>query len=162
MAFLLSDQNQGTRNDAPRGMRRSRPFSFIRTLTVGFGFTPNLLTLLPKGFQDLGFQDLGFPDKKFQEKKALAGLGCFTLTAGGDFHPALRTIQFARILFAKPVPTFAEYAPAVQYGRPEGNYAQAPGRQQAPSHGNPHVPHDARARLRARHQREIRPGKIND
>src|ERR1700692_4102970 len=49
MAFLLSDQNQGTRNDAPRGMRRSRPFSFIRTLTVCFGFTPNLLTLLPKG-----------------------------------------------------------------------------------------------------------------
>jgi hypothetical protein len=105
MAFLLSDQNQGTRNDAPREMRRSRPFSFIRTLTVGFGFTPNLLTLLPKGFQDLGF-----PDKKFQEKKALAGLGFLTLTAGGDFHPALRTIQFARILVAKPVPTFAEYA----------------------------------------------------
>src|ERR1700722_7565154 len=45
MAFLLSDQNQGTRSDTPRGMRRSRPFSFIRTLTVGFGLTPNLLTL---------------------------------------------------------------------------------------------------------------------
>jgi hypothetical protein len=25
------------------------------------------------------------------KKKALAGLGFFTLTAGGDFHPALRT-----------------------------------------------------------------------
>jgi hypothetical protein len=29
-------------------MRLSRPFSFIRTLTVGFGITPNLLTLFPK------------------------------------------------------------------------------------------------------------------
>jgi hypothetical protein len=53
-------------------VRLSRPFSFIRTLTVGFGIAPNLLTLLLK-------------------KKALAGLGDVTLTAGGDFHPALRT-----------------------------------------------------------------------
>src|SRR3977135_190076 len=45
MAFLFQDQNQGIRNDAPRAMRLSRPFSFIRTLTVGFGITPNLLTL---------------------------------------------------------------------------------------------------------------------
>jgi len=45
MAFLFQDQNQGIRNDAPRGMRLSRPFSFIRTLTVGFGIAPNLLTL---------------------------------------------------------------------------------------------------------------------
>src|ERR1700687_3103018 len=72
MAFLFQDQNQGIRNDAPRGIRLSRPFSFIRTLTVGFGITPNLLTL-PRG------------------RKALAGLGLSTLTAGGDFHPALRT-----------------------------------------------------------------------
>jgi hypothetical protein len=74
MAFLFQDQNQGIRNDvahAKAGL--SRPFSFIRTLTVGFGIAPNLLTLLPK------------------KKKALAGLGVFTLTAGGDFHPALRT-----------------------------------------------------------------------
>jgi hypothetical protein len=86
MAFLFQDQNQGTRNDAPRGMRLSRPFSFIRTLTVGFGITPNLLTLL-------------------REKKALAGLGFSTLTAGGDFHPALRTS-------------------AARYERPERNYDQ--------------------------------------
>jgi hypothetical protein len=58
MAFLFQDQNQGIRNDAPREMRRSQPFSFIRTLTVGFGITPNLLTLFPKA-----------------GKKALAGLG---------------------------------------------------------------------------------------
>ena len=59
----------------------TRPFSFIRTLTVGFGVTPNLLTLLPKGFQN----------EEPQEEKALAGLGFCTLTAGGEFHPALRT-----------------------------------------------------------------------
>src|SRR4051812_10636888 len=72
MAFLFQDQNQGIRNDAPQNCGWSRPFSFIRTLTVGFGIAPNLLTLL-------------------QAKKALAGLGLATLTAGGDFHPALRT-----------------------------------------------------------------------
>jgi hypothetical protein len=74
MAFLFQDQNQGIRIDAAHAKTRaSRPFSFIRTLTVGFGITPNLLTLLRKS------------------KKALAGLGFVTLTAGGDFHPALRT-----------------------------------------------------------------------
>jgi hypothetical protein len=51
MAFLFQDQNQGTRNEtAPRKRAElSQPFSFIRTITVGFGITPNLLTLLPKG-----------------------------------------------------------------------------------------------------------------
>jgi hypothetical protein len=80
MAFLFQDQNQGIRNDAPRGMRLSRPFSFIRTLTVGFGITPNLLTLPPQN-----------PCKGIPWKKALAGLGQLAFTAGGDFHPALRT-----------------------------------------------------------------------
>jgi len=80
MAFLFQDQNQGIRNDAPRGMRLSRPFSFIRTLTVGFGITPNLLTLVLQGIPE-----------GILENKALAGLGLCTLTAGGEFHPALRT-----------------------------------------------------------------------
>src|SRR5690242_13139029 len=49
MAFLFQDQNQGIRNDVGpranvRGLRK--PFSFIRTVTVGFGIAPNLLTLL--------------------------------------------------------------------------------------------------------------------
>jgi len=51
MAFLFQDQNQGTRNVGARAnairVERRKPFSFIRTLTVGFGFTPNLLTLSP-------------------------------------------------------------------------------------------------------------------
>jgi hypothetical protein len=49
------------------------PFSFIRTITVGPGVTPDLLTL---------------PDKP----EGARGLVRLTaLTAGGDFHPALRT-----------------------------------------------------------------------
>jgi len=60
MAFLFQDQNQGIRNDAPRAMRLSRPFSFIRTLTVGFGITPNLLTLFPKAIpREEGARGLG-------------------------------------------------------------------------------------------------------
>jgi hypothetical protein len=58
----------------------SRPFSFIRTLTVGFGITPNLLTLCSRGIREW-----------IDGNQALAGLGFFTFTAGGDFHPALRT-----------------------------------------------------------------------
>src|SRR5258707_2662178 len=80
-------------------VRSPQPFSFIRTLTVGFGITPNLLTL--------------FPAKKTWRKKALAGLGYVTLTAGGDFHPALRTS-------------------AARNGRPRAEYGQTARRQQAP------------------------------
>ena len=76
--FPLSGPESGhTERRCPRAKARlSRPFSFIRTLTVGFGIAPNLLTLLPLSSSG---------------RKALAGLGLSTLTAGGDFHPALRT-----------------------------------------------------------------------
>jgi hypothetical protein len=62
MAFLFQDQNQGTRNEKARATAAlaPRPFSFIRTLTVGFGIAPNLLTLLLR-----------------EEEKALAGLDPF-------------------------------------------------------------------------------------
>jgi hypothetical protein len=44
--FPLSGPESGhTERRAARKRRLSRPFSFIRTLTVGFGITPNLLTL---------------------------------------------------------------------------------------------------------------------
>jgi hypothetical protein len=57
---------------APRWEAQSwNTFSFIRTMTVGPGITPDLLTLARKA-------------------KALAGLRTRPLTAGGDFHPALR------------------------------------------------------------------------
>jgi hypothetical protein len=60
MAFLFQDQNQGIRNDVARAQKcgLSRPFSFIRTLTVGLGITPNLLTLphrLREALAGLGF-----------------------------------------------------------------------------------------------------------
>src|SRR3954471_12972479 len=49
MAFLFQDQNQGTRNNGAHAKSREapQPFSFIRTLTVGLGIAPNLLTLFP-------------------------------------------------------------------------------------------------------------------
>jgi hypothetical protein len=50
-------------------------------------------------------------DPSSVKKKALAGLGLTTLTAGGDFHPALRT-SAARL-------------------SDQANYAQAASRQQA-------------------------------
>src|SRR5260370_38526002 len=95
MAFLFQDQNQGTRNDKPRESARgpSRPFSFIRTLTVGLGFAPNLLTLLTQSM--IRKSGNRFSEKIMLKlkngKKALAGLGDLTLTAGGEFRPALRT-----------------------------------------------------------------------
>ena len=72
MAFLVYNQNQGQRHDVPRVMRRSRPFSFIRTLTVGFGIAPNLLTL---------------PARGCPKEKALAGLGYLPLPPVGSFAP---------------------------------------------------------------------------
>src|SRR5215475_3486885 len=70
MAFLGSRTRiraHGTTNSRVlKNAGRQRPFSFIRTLTVGFGFTPNLLTLNRR-------------EKSFWRKipwdKALAGLG---------------------------------------------------------------------------------------
>jgi hypothetical protein len=92
-------------------VRLSRPFSFIRTLTVGFGIAPNLLAL-PVG------------------RKALAGLGYVAFTAGGEFHPALRT-------FARPV--WAAF----------WNYGQWRPRQQGLQHGESACRHAAKARPEA-------------
>jgi hypothetical protein len=89
-------------------LRLSRPFSFIRTLTVGFGIAPNLLTLFLPG--------------DFRENKALAGSGLSTLTAGGEFHPALRTT-------------------AAQYERPSRKYGDARLRHQERSPGKSVFPH---------------------
>ncbi|CUT11906.1 hypothetical protein BF49_2986 [Bradyrhizobium sp.] len=86
------------------------PFSFIRTLTVGFGVAPNLLTLpLSKAL-----------------RKALAGLGLTALTAGGDFHPALRTS-------------------AVRNERPDRNMTPVRGRGKRVPHGKTAWSHAAMA-----------------
>jgi hypothetical protein len=73
MAFLFQDQNQGIRNDAPREN------AGIATVL----FHPDFNRRLRNHTESA--------DPSSKSKKALAGLGCFTLTAGGDFHPALRT-----------------------------------------------------------------------
>src|SRR3954471_7130092 len=62
MAFLFQDQNQGIRNSGAHAKSREapQPFSFIRTLTVGLGIAPNLLTLFPRrSSREQGARGLG-------------------------------------------------------------------------------------------------------
>lgn len=54
-----------------------RPFSHNRTLTVGSGITPDLLSL-PTG-------------RRPRATQQLIGSAADAITAGGDFHPALRS-----------------------------------------------------------------------
>jgi hypothetical protein len=81
MAFLFQDQNQGIRIDAPREMRRVATVLFH----PDFNRRPRNRTESADPF----FQSN--PITGCLGKKALAGLGLSTLTAGGEFHPALRT-----------------------------------------------------------------------
>ena len=72
------------------------------------------------------------------EKKALAGLGYVTLTAGGDFHPALRTS-------------------AARNGRPVRKYDQTPRhRSKRLWHGETACPHAAGNRAAAPYLLEVR------
>src|ERR1700716_2404186 len=76
MAFLFQDQNQGIRIDVARAKTQaSRPFSFIRTLTVGFGITPNLLTLprIEEGARGLG---LRHPYRRWGLSPRPENIGC--------------------------------------------------------------------------------------
>src|SRR5437879_6829344 len=98
MAFLFQDQNQGIRNDvSPRAKARRPPQTVL--------FHPDYNRRLRNRTESA--------DPSSREiKKALAGLGYVTLTAGGDFHPALRTS-------------------AARSGRPAGKYDETPRRGQA-------------------------------
>src|SRR5690606_30227665 len=60
---------------APRWPGAGLVFSPVRTVTVGSGFSPDLLT----------------PAGELAACRALAGSAPRRHTAGGDFHPALRT-----------------------------------------------------------------------
>jgi hypothetical protein len=69
----------------PQGMRHAhgrramrKPSSFIRTVTVGSGIGPDLLTLRCTG----GARGL-----------VRAALAAFAPTAGGELHPALKTLR---------------------------------------------------------------------
>jgi hypothetical protein len=76
MAFLFQDQNQGIRNDVSHAQTREAAATVL--------FHPDYNRRLRNHTESA---DPSSP----AEKKALAGLGYVTLTAGGDFHPALRT-----------------------------------------------------------------------
>src|ERR1700744_2838902 len=102
MAFLFQDQNQGTRNDS-RTRNKARAAATVL-------FHPDFNRRLRIHTESA--------DPSVLTRKALAGLGCFTLTAGGDFHPALRTS-------------------AARNGRPVSKYDERPVRgQEALAWGN--------------------------
>src|SRR5215207_1407865 len=114
MAFLFQDQNQGIRNDAgPRANVRRPPQTVL--------FHPDYNRRLRNRTESADPSSLRW-------KKALAGLGYVTLTAGGDFHPALRTS-------------------AARLSGLAGNYDEWPGRQQAPSASGTCIPHVLQASL---------------
>jgi hypothetical protein len=68
------------------------PFSLIRTMTVGFGISPNLLTRTVGAFSAKVASTFAVRKRdQINASPALAGFGIAAVTAGGDFHPALRT-----------------------------------------------------------------------
>src|SRR5258708_6041796 len=109
MAVLFQDQNQGIRNDA------RRECAAVATVL----FHPDFNRRLRNHTESA--------DPSSKSKKALAGLGFVTLTAGGDFHPALRT-SAARLS-------------GLQGTMPKHSRAS-----KRDSRGNVHVRHDGKAR----------------
>jgi hypothetical protein len=110
MAFLFQDQNQGIRNDAPREC------AAVATVL----FHPDFNRRLRNHTESA--------DPSSKSKKALAGLGYVTLTAGGDFHPALRTS-------------------AARLSDLHGTMPKRRRASKRDSHGKLHVRHDGKARL---------------
>src|SRR5450755_1041005 len=101
MAFLFQDQNQGIRNETARAKSAG-----VATVL----FHPDFNRRLRNRTESAD------PFSQNEGKRRSRAWVLSTLTAGGDFHPALRTS-------------------AARYERPEGNYAECEGRQQAPCHG---------------------------
>jgi len=83
MAFLFQDQNQGIRNDFSHPQMRGAAATVL--------FHPDFNRRLRIHTESADPSSLVPPNRVPQKNKALAGLGYVTLTAGGDFHPALRT-----------------------------------------------------------------------
>jgi hypothetical protein len=128
MAFLFQDQNQGTRNDdtcaKPRG-KPPQPFSFIRTLTVGLGIAPNLLTLpLQEGARGLG---LLHPYRRWGLSPRPENGSIFRQSGRRFAAENAPNIKFARILVAKPISTFAEHARTIRNERRWREYDNSPG-----------------------------------
>src|SRR5258708_32663309 len=103
MAVLFQDQNQGIRNDA------RRECAAVATVLFHPDFNRRLRNHTESADPSSGV------------RKALAGLGFVTLTAGGDFHPALRTF-------------------AARYERPKRIMAIGWDASKDLRMGNPHVP----------------------
>jgi|GEM_PF-3058363 len=70
----ITDNHAGPTESSSQG----EPFSFIRTMTVGFGIAPNLLTSKATPSSARGLRGWRVFSRRI-------------ITAGGDFHPALRT-----------------------------------------------------------------------
>src|ERR1044072_747932 len=72
--------------------RLSRPFSFIRTLTVGFGIAPNLLTLV---FDKQGARGLGpcDPSRRWGLSPRPENIGSPTWAACSNYARAIRLRQ---------------------------------------------------------------------
>ena len=101
MVFLVQDQNQGTRTTTIATRK-------AREAAATVLFHPDSDRRLRSCTESA---DPSFP--VFPETEGARGLGLLTLTAGGDFHPALRTST-------------------ARNGQPAGNYGQSlPGRQGA-------------------------------
>jgi hypothetical protein len=108
-------------------MRLSRPFSFIRTLTVGFGITPNLLTLFLQGIRR------GIPGEQ-----GARGLGLVHPYRRWGISPRPENI-------GRPVLSGLNTSMAKGGGASKG-----------PSRGNLHVPHAGRATAGARWQAGVK------
>src|SRR5215471_4168833 len=106
MAFLFQDQNQGIRKTT----LATRDGEAAATVL----FHPDFDRRLRNCTESADPSSLG--------RKALAGLGHQALTAGGDFHPALRTS-------------------AARNGRPAQRYCQITRRGKRLGMANWHVPH---------------------
>src|ERR1700676_1175691 len=83
IAFLFPDQNKGIRNDISHPQMRGAAATVL--------FHPDFNRRLRIHTESADPFSLVPPNRVPQKNKALAGLGDATLTAGGDFHPALRT-----------------------------------------------------------------------
>ena|SRR5436190_20208546 len=124
MAFLFQDQNQGTRHVGAHATKsREAPQTVL--------FHPDFDRRLRNCTESAD------PCSQTNGGKALAGLGVAALTAGGDFHPALRTS-------------------AARYERPGWNYKPPARAGKGLWHAETACPHARKSNLGAPWGREIR------
>src|SRR6185437_3177948 len=107
MVFLFQDQNQGTRNDEHTHTKARAAATVL--------FHPDFnrrLRIHTESADPSSWRLIACGDRSSRGRRSRAW-AFLTLTAGGDFHPALRTS-------------------AARNGRPDGEYGQTPAARQAP------------------------------